>query len=101
LAAGAVADLVVVLEVAEERVAGHAGRRAAVRAAAERRVAAGIDPGAAQRRGDVGERAEVGVVAVALATEYGVQRVMEVVAPLRVEPVATALARPQQARIVE
>lgn len=39
----------------------------------------------AQGVGDVGERPEVGVVAGLLARECGVQRVVEVVAPLRVE----------------
>ena len=44
---------------------------------------------------------EVGVVALGLAGERGVQAVVDVVAPLGVQPVAAGLARGDQPRVVE
>ena len=88
LALGAVAHLIVVLQVAEEAMAGEAGGRPAVAAAAEARVAAVVDEGAREGLREVGQRAEVRVVPGALAGEHGVQGVVEIVAPLRVEAIA-------------
>ena len=51
--------------------------------------------------GEDGERAEVGVVALGLPGERRVQGVVDVVAPLRVQPVAAGLARRDQPRVVE
>ena len=52
-------------------------------------------------RDQVGEAGEVLVVAIALARERGVQRVVEVVAPLGVDAVATKLPGTHDARVVE
>ena len=71
--------------VADEAVAGQAADRPAVAAAAVRRVARRRSTHTPARSAVArsAERAEVGVVAVALAGEHGVQGVVEVVAPLR------------------
>ena len=67
-------------------------RRAAVDAPAVARVLPGVDEPAAQRGRELVEAAEVRVVARPLAGQHGVERVVEVVAPLGVEAVAAELA---------
>src|SRR6185295_10718925 len=101
LALRPVADLVVVLQVAEEAVTGHTGRRAPVTTLPEARVLTGVDPGAGEGGGELSQAAEVGVVAGPLAGEDGVQRVVEVVAPLRVEAVAADGGLANDPRVVE
>ena len=87
-AESAVADLVVVLEEADERRGRQVGRRLAARRAARvgRRLALigeTLGQGAPQPcRRIVGE---IGIVAGALAGERHVQRVMQIVVPLRLE----------------
>ena len=87
----AVADLVVVLQVARRtRCAGIASRstgRPCVRPRNDDQRAV-VEERAGQRLGQRAERAEVGVVALPLAGQQRVQRVVEVVVPLRVQPVA-------------
>src|SRR4051812_28802249 len=101
VALGAVADLVVVLEIAEEARSRYVrSRRAPVGLPPELRVAAVVDVRLTEGGGDVGQRSEIGVVPLALAGERGVHGVVEVVAPLRVEAVAAVVACPYQARVV-
>src|SRR4030095_8274179 len=69
--------------------------------AAELGVAAFVDEAGAQRGGDIGDAAEVGVVPAPLAAEQPVQRMVEIVVPLRLEPIAAERARAAEARIVE
>ena len=101
-----VADLVVVLQVGDEPVAGDpAGvdRRAVVAAAeAATRCRRAGTPGSCTCASPVepGGR-EVGVVALVLAGQRGVQAVVDVVVPLRVQPVAAAVAGRDQPRVVE
>ena len=87
---GAVAHLVVGLQVAEELPAGYAGslHRGAPGPAAERGVRPRVEEGSGHRPLDRGVRVgrEVGVVALALAGQQGVHRVVEVVAPLARHP---------------
>ena len=68
---------------------------------AERRVGPVVEEPPLAHLRQRAQRLEVGVVAVRLAGERHVQGVVEVVAPLRVEPVAAGLARRHQDRVVE
>src|SRR4030095_8364956 len=68
---------------------------------AELGVAAFVDEAGAQRGGDIGDAAEVGVVPAPLAAEQRVQRMVEIVVPLRLEPVAAERAPAAEPRIVE
>ena len=97
LAERPVADLVVVLGVHDEVAAVEAHGRSAVASPAELRLAPVVDEALAERLGDVAERAEVDVVALALARDRGVHGVVQVVAPGRVEPEA-ARRRPGASR---
>ena len=93
VADGPVADLVVILQVAEEAVSGNAEHvdLPPVRLAAEGGPVAVVKEhpgvGLGQRR----QRPEVAVVALSFAGDRGVHRVVEVVAPLRGQPVAAGL----------
>ena len=103
VAAGAVADLVVVL-VADHQPPGRHRRgvdRDAVVALAERGEGAVVEEAALADLRQRRERLEVGVVALGLAGQRHVHRVVEVVAPLRVQPVAARLARRHQHRVVQ
>src|SRR5207253_6745673 len=60
-----------------------------------------VDPGLAQRLAELSQRPEVLVVAGVLAREHRVHRVMPVVIPHRVEPVATGGAGADDPRVVE
>src|ERR671915_1312068 len=100
LAARSVADLVVILEVSQEAVAGQAAGGTSMPAPSKLRVTSVVDEHLTQRLCDVGDRPKVPVVAVALAGENRVQGVMEVVVPLGIEAVATELARSHDTGIV-
>ena len=94
LARGPVADLVVRLQRDDEppRVGRGPVDRAAVRAAAERGPPAVVEEAVLEGVRGGGAGAEVGVVALRLAGEQPVQRVVDVVVPLRVRPRPPALA---------
>jgi hypothetical protein len=98
--AGAVAGLVVVLEVGDEAVARHAPRRRPERPAAVAAEAAGEDKRVLQHARQVAGGAEVLVVALPLAGEVGVDGVAKIVVPLGVEAVAAMPRRPDDARQV-
>src|SRR5271166_1062537 len=93
VAEGPVSDLVVILQVTEEAVSGHAEHvdLPPVRPAAEGGPDAVVEEhpgvGLGQRR----QRPEVAVVALPFAGDRRVHRVVEVVAPLRGQPVAPRL----------
>ena len=105
VADGAVADLVVVLQVAEELPAGQRRGvdRPAVVPPAEARPGAVVEEGAGEDLGQAAEAGggEVGVVALALAGQQRVQRVVEVVAPLRGQAHAAGHPRGDHAGVVE
>src|SRR5918999_6184934 len=73
LATGTIADLVVVLQVAEEPIAREAASGASVPAPPERGIPSVVYEGFAQRLGKIRDRPEVFVVSVSLAGENGVQ----------------------------
>ncbi len=102
---GAVADLVVGLGVAEQplRRDPRTVERTAVTAPAEAGIGAVVEEARRQRLAQRGERGvrEVRVVALRLAGQRGVQRVMEVVVPLGVQPEAALLAGGDEPRVVE
>ncbi len=103
VALGAVADLVVILQVGQKAPSGGAFPvdGAAVIAAAEGGPAAVVHE---HRRENLGQRAqgpEVDVVALPLTGQCRVQRMVDVVRPLRVQPVAPGLARGDQPRVVQ
>ena len=87
---GRLPSLVMVLHIAEEMVRRHPDRRPAVPSPAIFRPAPGVDVRGLERRRQVGDRAEVTVVAGPLAGDHRVQGVMEVVAPLGVDAAATS-----------
>ena len=92
VAEGAVADLVVVLAKTTKAAAG--GRRRARRSGGGGSSStAVVDVGPPEGLGQVRDRAELGVVAVALAGEQHAQRVVEVVGPVGVAAPAAASAR--------
>ena len=64
-------------------------------------VLSGVDKPAPQRRGEIVERAEILVVAGSFAGQQCMQRVVKVVAPLRIETVAAGIATHHDARIIE
>ena len=90
-----------VLQIAEQAVAGEAAVGRPVAPAASSRVAAPVDVALGQRGGDVVDRTEVGVVTGDLAGQRRVQRMVEVVGPLRVHAETVALPRGHDARVVE
>src|SRR5206468_12245557 len=99
--AHAVADLVVVLREDDEPRAIARARPRAVFALAERRVLADVEVAGGEDMREVADFAEARVVTVLLAGEEDVQRVVEVVAPLRVEAEAEARGGGDDARVVE
>jgi len=101
LAGGPVADLVVVLEVAEQAVGGDAGQGPAVAAAPVGGVAAGVDVAPLQRPAERLEAAEVLVVAGGLTGQGAVEGVVKVVAPGRIHAVAAGVGGADQLRVVE
>ena len=90
-----------VLDERHEAIARVDRRRGAVPAAAVRRVLPVVDEAGRDRLAQVGDAPEVGEVAAPVAGDDGVQRVVKVVAPLRVEAQAADLAGPDHARVVE
>ena len=52
------------------------------------RIATAVDDAVAKGGGDIFQRAEVGILPRALSGEHGMERVVEVFVPRRVEPVA-------------
>src|SRR6185437_7304957 len=74
---------------------------APVGALAEARPAAVVHEALIERLREDGQRAEVLVVPLALARQRRPQRVVDVVAPLRVDPVAAGDPRPDDSGIVQ
>src|ERR1700722_640447 len=65
------------------------------------RVLAAIVPTISQRFGQMRKRAKICVVAITFFGEERVCGMMEVVAPLRIQPVAAAFSRQNQARVIQ
>src|SRR4029079_10594608 len=100
-AAHAVADLIVVLREDDELRAVARGRPRAVLALTVRRVLADGEVAGGDGACEVADLAEARVVAIALAGEEHVQRVVEVVAPLGVEAETELRLGRDDARVVE
>src|SRR5687768_2203461 len=96
-----VAHLIVILNADHEPVRGNAGCRRAMAPLAMLGVPPIEYERSAQRRRDRGDAAEVGVVAVLLSGERGVDTVVQVVRPLAVEPVPTRIGGANHPRVVE
>src|SRR5262249_62088720 len=101
LASSPVADLVVILQAHDEPVTGESGGRSAVAATPEYRVAPVVNERRLECLGQVREAPEVRVVAVPFAGEHGMERVMEIVGPLGVEPITARLTRPKEPRVIQ
>src|SRR5665213_2880833 len=95
----AIANLIVVLEIAQKSMRAQITETPAMPPPPVGRKAAVIDKGAPQRARQIGQRAEVFIVAESFARQHGVKAVMKVVAPLRIQRHAAAIARPQKARV--
>src|SRR3954451_16323521 len=93
IAEHAVADLVVVLREHHELLAVARLWRRTVFASAVRRVLAGVEIAGGQRSREIAGAAEADVVAIAFAGEERMQRVMKIVAPLRIEAEAEVVFR--------
>src|SRR6202043_2989713 len=65
------------------------------------RVDAVVDKGALDGFRQLGERAEIGIVAFALPGEKGEQRVVKIIAPLGIDLIAARLASGDNAGIVQ
>ena len=101
IAEGAVADLVVVLAKTTNCSGGRSPAGAPKRRAAEGRVVAVVDERTIERLRQIGDAAEVRVVAVALAGQQHEQCVVEVIGPLGVAAPAAERRRADHARVVE
>ena len=101
LTGGPVAHLVVGLGRDDERARWQRVRFAAARPAPVARPLAVVHPGLTQRLAELSKRPEVLVVAGVLAREHRVQRVVPVVIPHRVEPIAAGGAVADDPRVVE
>src|SRR5580698_7719933 len=65
------------------------------------RVMAVVNPCVLQGLGEISDCAKVGIVTNTLSCQHRMQRVMEIIAPLRVDPVAAEFARFHEPGIVE
>src|SRR5688572_22573065 len=98
---GAVANLIVILQVAEKRVAENSFGRSSMPASAKCRITAVMDENPLDCFGQIRQRAEIGIVTIALAGEHSMQRMMEIIAPLGVDTVTADLLGADDFRIVE
>src|SRR5688572_24214834 len=98
---GAVANLIVILQVAKKRVPENPVGRSSMSPFAKRRITAVIDEYPLDCFAQISHRAEIGIVAVALAGEHSMQSMMEVIAPLGVDTVTADLLRADNSRIIE
>src|SRR5712671_1402972 len=64
-------------------------------------VTAVVNPSLPERLGKIGDRSEIGIIAGALRGQNSIQRVMEIVTPLRTQAVTTEFGSPHELRIVE
>src|SRR5580700_4593218 len=96
-----IADLVVGLRVAEEPVSRQSRRRAPMPPSTIFRVAAIVNPCLPERLGEIGKRSEIRIVAGALAGQNCMQSVMEIIAPLRLDPVAANCSWPHDSGVVQ
>ena len=101
IAEGPIPDLVVVLVEDHEPLGGQVVGGRAEPPASERRVGAVVDERAVPALGEIGDRAEVGVVPVEVAGDERPQRVVEVVGPRRVATPAADGAVPHHPRVVQ
>src|SRR5262249_58573511 len=101
IAPRAIADLIVILQAAHEGMPAEARGRAAVTAPAVLGPATVVHKSARQRRRQIAEGLEVGVVPHLLARERDVQRVVEILVPLRVEAEAPDRRVLHDARVVQ
>src|SRR4051794_31433086 len=93
----AIAQLIVVLQIGDELMSMKPKRRPAMRPPAMRRMPPSVNERPLHRGGNVLQRAEIFVVAIALASEQAMKRVMNVVAPLGINSVAPDSRRPDYA----
>src|SRR5215472_15805495 len=101
LPGGAIADLVVVLDTDDKAVTGQVSARGAMATVTVATVAAIEDEGLLEQSGDILAAPVIDIVALAFAAQVGVQGMVKVVAPLRLQPVATTLRGPQQTYVIE
>src|SRR5690349_5211409 len=64
-------------------------------------ILAAVNVALSQRAREVGYAAEIEVIAAALSGNQGVQGVVKVVVPLRVQPIATLLACAHEAGVIQ
>jgi hypothetical protein len=95
-----VANLVVVLRVDDEAVERQVSDRPSDRVPSMVGVASRVHEGLSQRGAEIGRTVEVLVVSERLTRHERVQRVVEVIVPLRVEPVASFVPPADETRIV-
>src|SRR5262249_52224793 len=101
LTGGAIADLVVVLDTDDKAVTRQVSARGAMATVTVAAVAASEDEGLLEQSGDSLAAPVIDVVALAFAAQVGVQGMVKVVAPLGIQPIATALRGPQQTHVIE
>src|SRR6185312_11447415 len=98
---GSVADLVVILSADDESRRLHAGRIGSVCAVAKLRILAGVDEAALVATFEIADAVEVLIDSGALSGQGDMKRMVQVVAPLRVEAPASEIPRTQCPGIVE
>src|SRR5437667_237120 len=97
----AVADLIVVLSEDDEFHRRDFARRVPMPALPIYRIPAGVDEAFSKSLGHMLEAAEIDVIALALFGQQCMKRVMEVIVPLGVEPVASELRMPDETSIIQ
>src|SRR5205823_6484468 len=100
VATGPIADLVMVLNADREPVAGEAARGCAVPPVAVPAVAAVEEKCPFQHLGEVFSPPIILVVAALFTRQMGMDDMVEVVAPLRVQTITATLRRHKQAHVV-
>src|SRR5258707_10874269 len=97
----AIADLIVILHKRDKSMRRKPEHRPAMRPSPTLRIFTVVNEAAAKAFRELRDRSEIGQVASRLARQDGVQRVMKIVVPLRIETIASSFARRDDSRLVE
>src|SRR6185437_13914083 len=101
LTRGAIADLIVILNKADEMIVGQRSDRPAEGPLAKLRMAPVVSENIGQYSCEIGKSSEIGVIAVVLASKQRVQGMMELIVPLRSEAVTAGRDRCDEARLIQ
>src|ERR1700679_3507616 len=100
-AVGAIANLVMILQVTKKSTAVQASGRSSMPAAAESGICSVINKSMMQGFGQMFQFTKIRIIADFLTRQDRVQGVMKIVAPLGVQRKPAVFTRPEQARIIQ